>query len=183
MANRDTTDLGLPQPYKLPEEFAHITIGETYDTVDTAVSGVSEYFEQADAALIADLLRAGITPAQIEAAVNEGEVKATPWPQWGRYTDFFWTEDDEATNRLEAWADWATTFCYGQDEHEPPGGNVLTVGREIGSQQIALAGLVVAREQKKVWELPAELASPEGQPLYVPTGSFSERMFKIILNM
>ena len=168
------------QPYRLPYQFSSMTTHHLYGITEPAVNETCKtYFAKYGFAFIADLLARGLDGQDIETAVNTGEVLAAHWPEKEPNTDFFWVESEEAKTVLSDLADQAVRFCYGQNEQQPIGGNFLTVGAEIGSQQLALAGVIYAREQGRLREI-AELDNGSG-PLYTVRGSFSAKMFDVLI--
>lgn len=166
--------------YRLPERFASMTIHHLYGISEQKPDEtVDSYFAHNGFALIADLLASGLSKEDIENAVNSGRVKVAHWPKKEPQTDLFWAEDEETIVKLTELADRVVELCYGQDEHQPVGGDFASVGAELGSQQLALAGLIYAREQGKLREF-AEFDNGAG-PVYVVRDSFSGRMFEQIL--
>ena len=75
------------------------------------------------------------------------------WPNKNPKTDFYWARDEKFLKKLEELAEKATKFCYGKNMNEPIGGDFISVGVEMGSQQYALAGLIYARELGKIKEI------------------------------
>lgn len=177
MAKPDTNET-----YKVPEAYSSMTIHHLYglSVADTELT-TRQYLESRHFALLADLSSSGIESDDIEEAVNSGEVLATHWPEKVPKTDFFWVEDEESIKELDRLATLAVQYCYGLDEHQPVGGNFMTVGAEIGSQQLALTGLIYAREKGKLREI-SELSDETAGtgPLYVVKDSFSARMFEMV---
>jgi|SRR3989344_3817736 len=174
-----TTPEELREPYRLPDEFTSMTIHHLYGISEQAEGEtIDGYFAKNGFALIADLLEAGLSREEIEAAVNSGKILVGHWPKKEPKSDFFWVEDEPIKAKLAELADRAVELCYG-DEHQPVGGNFASVGAEIGSQQLAIAGLIYAREQGTLREIP-EMDNGAG-PLYVVRDSFSGRMFEQVL--
>jgi hypothetical protein len=160
--------------YEFPERFADMTMHLGFlDNKEYA--SVDDYLAEQNYALAADLASKGFTAEQIESAVNAGRVAVAMWPRVEPKTHFFWAETDKAKEALKELAARTVELCYGQDEQAPVGGNFISVGAEIGSQQVALAGLIYAREQGKLREI-AEMDEGAG-PLYVVRDSFAGRMF------
>lgn len=166
-------------PYKVPEQFSSMTIHLGLFDEPSKFPSVDAYFDEKDFALAADLAVSGFEGEQIEEAVNGGRVAVAHWPEVQPKTDFFWSMSEKAREALTGLAAQAAELCYGQDEQAPAGGNFMTVGAEMGSQQMALAGLIYARAQGTLREI-VELDNGAG-PLYVVRDSFSGKMFEKIL--
>lgn len=170
----------LREPYKLPERFASMTIHHLYG-ISEAVNGetVDGYMAKHGFALIADLLASGLSKEDIEGAVNSGSLSVAHWPAREPQTDFFWAEDEETKVKLTDLADKAVELCFGQDEYQPVGGTFVSVGAELGSQQLAIAALIYGREQGRLREFP-EFDNGAG-PVYVVRDSYSGRMFEQLM--
>jgi len=166
-----------PRSYVFPEEIATMTTrmgdGEAFDSAQ-------DYLAKHHFALAADFAITGLRREDIQTAVREEQIKAAPWPLKERVTDFFWGIDDPSVEKLEGLATKAIAACYGQDEQQPIGGNVMSVGGEMGSQQLALAGLVYAREHGDLREIMLPEADALGV-MYVVRDSFSGRMFEKVI--
>lgn len=175
MGKRSAKNAGTER-YKVPESFASMTIHYLIGISEPGNhDSVLDYLTNNHFALTADLLYEGFSAADIEEEVNSGRLGAAHWPEKKPVTDFYWSKDEESLRRLDELAGEAVRFCYGKAADEPVGGNFASVGAEMGSQQIALAGLVYAREKGLLREIPG-LESGAG-PLYVAKGSFSDQMF------
>lgn len=163
-----------PEPYKLPEKISNMTIHHLYG-IDKPVESetVAGFFLRHGFGLVADVLMSGAKPEDLEAAVNDGTISVAHWPEKEPITDLLWDGSEITTKRLEELADKAVELCYGQDGSQPMGGDFATVGAEIGSQQLAIVGLIYARHQGRLREIP-ELGNFAG-PKYVKRGSFSEQ--------
>ncbi len=166
-------------PYQIPESFANMTIHYLYGLTEAIEGQITDsYLTENGFALLADLMASGISKEDIEGAVNSGSVRVAHWPNREPMTDFFWKDDEASIIKLTKLADQAVQFCYGRDEHQPIGGNFATVGAEMGSQQLAIAGLIYAREQGRLREMPELSDNDAGTgPLYIVRGSFSSKMF------
>ncbi|MBS3072051.1 hypothetical protein J4408_03605 [Candidatus Pacearchaeota archaeon] len=163
--------------YKVPEKPVSMTTNHLYGISETGQqTNVREYLQTNGFGLTADLLTQGFKPADIEEAVNSGDVSVAHWPTREPKTDMYWAKDSKTLLKLGELADEAVRFCYGQNENQPIGGNFATVGTEMESQQRALVGLIYARHQGKLREIP-ELDQGAG-PLYVAKGSFSDKLFE-----
>ena len=172
----------LSTPYKIPERPANMTIHHMYGITkpregDTTV----EFLNRHHFGLLGDLLVNGVSYEDIETAVNTSEVSAANWPEREPVTTLLWNHQEETKAELEQLAEQAVQGCYG-GEHDPLGGNFATVGALIGNQQLALAGLIYARDQGKLREI-TELSDPQmgTGPLYVVRDSFSAKMFDILI--
>jgi hypothetical protein len=160
----------MPDAYKVPEKIVSATIHFLYGISEKGSKNLLEFMTEKKFALTADLLQYGFTPQQIEEAVNSSRLKVVPWPKNQRKTDFYWLNDISALAELEKLAADATKFCYGQDKsNKPIGGDLASVGAEMGSQQLAIVGLIYAREQGRVVEL--EDFDRGAGPLYVNSDS------------
>lgn len=166
--------------YKCPERPVSMTVRHMYGISEAGEQKtVLDYLNANGFALTADLMAQGFKPAEIEEAVNSGNVAAAHWPAKEPKTDLYWSKDEATLRRLDKMAEDAVRFCYGQTESQPAGGNFATVGGEMGSQQLALVGLTYAREQGKLREF-SEFDNGAG-PLYVAKGGFSDKMFSALL--
>lgn len=166
-------------PYKTPEQFSSMTIHLGLFDEPGKFPTVDAYFDEKNFALTADLAMSGFDATQIEEAVNGNRVEVAHWPEVEPKTDFYWSLSEKARDALTSLASQAVELCYGQDEQVPVGGNFMTVGVEMGSQQMALAGLIYARAQGTLREI-VELDNGTG-PLYVVRDSFSGKMFEKLL--
>lgn len=126
-------------------------------------------------AFTADLVASRFTATQIEEAVNSGLLRATSFPRTKRATDFYWLNDESAEQELQKLADEAVQYCGGIDLNDSVGGDFAGVGVQMGSQQMALAGLIYAREQGRLIEV-EELDRGTG-PLYVNSKSPLAKVF------
>lgn len=166
--------------YIFPERFALMTtrIGDGEE-----IESAQDYLANHHFALAADFAGTGLRGSDIEDAVNGGQIKAAPWPLNLRETDFFWGLSDESTEKLDTLAQQAVAACYGQTPEEPFGGNIMTVGGEMGSQQLALAGLVYARERGDLREIEPteETGGTAMNCLYIVRDSYAGRTFAQIL--
>ncbi len=173
----DTT--GEREPHRVPEAYSSITIHHMYGISEPQEGGnVDAYFQEKEFAFIADLRAQGFTSQQIEESVNAIPLHHAPWPARERATEFFWVEGEGFT-RLAELADTAVRLCFGQDEKAPMGGNFATVGAEIGSQQLAIAGLIYGREKGILREI--RLGANSAGPLYVVRDSFAGRMLETMV--
>lgn len=166
--------------YRVPESFASMTIHHLYGLTEVAGGQTTDgYLDEHYFALLADLTASGIPKEDIEESVNSRRVMVAHWPNKEPVTDLLWKNDKVAVAKLTELGSQAVRFCYGQDEHQPVGGNFSTVGAEMGSQQLAIAGLIYAREQGLLKEM-SELSDPNAStgPLYVVRDSFSGKMFE-----
>lgn len=166
-----------PSTYKVPEKFATMTTsanlsGETYESVE-------EYFSKNHYALLADLIGTRLPNESIENAVHTGIIKAAPWPLEERITDLLWSKEQESTTKLDQLAARAIEACYGKTAQEPIAGNIMSVGAEMDSQQLALVGLVYARARGDLREItpPEDSDADLMQTMYVVRDSVSGRMF------
>lgn len=165
----------------MPEKFVAMTIHHLHGlSAPLANPSADQFFREYGFGLTADLLGFRVPPEEVEDVVNSGEVSVAQWPKKEALTDFYWQSEGPHIERLEELAQAAVAGCYGQTESDPIGGNFATVGAEMGSQQMALAGLIYAREQGQLHEI-TELGQPGSGPLYVAKGSFSEKMFQTVL--
>lgn len=165
--------------YHFPEQFASMTIQLHLASEATAYPDADTYLADKSYALAADFVAAGLTGPQVEEAVNEERIRAAAWPLSEAVTHFFWAETEKARETLGTLAAQAVEFCYGRDEAGPIGGNFASVGASMGSQQLALAGLIYAREQGTLREI-GGLESPAG-PLYIVRNSFSGQIFETLI--
>lgn len=166
--------------YTVPDKFANMTINRSALVEPADYTTTREYFHDFNYALMADLMLSGLSGEQIERAVSSGEVNVAHWPDIERpTTDFFWPETETAKEALASLADIAVDLCFGCTADEPIGGNFVTVGAQMGSQQLALSGLIYARVQNRVREV-NEVSGPAG-PLYIARGTFSEKMFEVMI--
>ena len=173
--------------YHFPKQVTSMTIHEglaRYELTEKPSSSMGDlcekYLQERGYALAADLLSIGCKPRDIERAVNAGKIHVTGWPQKETLTHFYWDLASLCLPELESLAQEAKKFCYGRTAEEPIGGNFITVGGEMGSQQRALAGLIYAREHGLVKEY-GEFGSPDTGPFYITVGSFSEKLFTLIM--
>lgn len=163
--------------YKVPQKFASMTVNHFYGLSETGKhADVMAYLKEYGFALTADLIVQGFKASDIEEAVNSGEVRAAHWPAAKPASDMYWAQDEKTLKRLEELADEAVRFCYGNDPDQPFGGDFASVGAEMGNQQTALVGLIYAREQGRLIEIP-EFDRGAG-PLYIVKGNLFERMLK-----
>lgn len=164
---------GETDPYSLVEPFSSLKIKFAFNA-NTAVregESVPDWFDRNHYALIADLV--GFKKEEIEEAVNEGGINAVPWPRKERKTDFLWAEDEKSTEELTAMANRAVDLCNARSTAGITGaGDVFSIAPGMGDQQLALAGLIYARELDLLREIP-EIDTPIG-PLYVVRGSEAE---------
>ena len=141
------------QPYKVPAEFASVTIHFLYYGLSEKghYPSVKEYFREKQYALTADLIKEGFTPEQIEKAVDSGVVRVAPVFK-KRVTDFYWTK--EAEKSLNKMAELAAKNCGGDgtDFNVPAFGDIASLGGIFESQQIALAALAYAAHKNLVAE-------------------------------
>lgn len=165
-------------PYKVPEEFSSMTIHHLYGISGRNHLPLMSWFARYHFALLADLKMSEFGNQEIEEAVGKDQLKVADWPKEKTLTNFFWVELGGADDELRQLGDKAVELCFGQDENQPVGGDFASVGAALGSQQLALAGLIYAREKGHLREI--DLDGPVG-PLYVPRGSYSDKMFSILL--
>jgi|GEM_PF-7131192 hypothetical protein len=164
------------EPYKFPEDVNSMTIHLGILEGPKEYPDVDAYFAEKKFALAADLLGSGLNPEQIEAAVNAGRVIAAHWPAREPKTDFFWGNNLDAIGPLTGLAFQAVSACYGQDKDAPIGGDFISVGAEMGSQQLAIAALIYAREQGTLREVPE--FDRGGGPFYIVRDSFAGHMLE-----
>ncbi len=158
-------------PYKFPERIMPIFLNGLMS--DRQFRSPAEYMLEYECALAGDFVTNGFLPEEVEAAVVRNGINVAGFPAENSVTDLFWVEG-ESLVRIKELATRAVESCYG-DELNSVGGTLWTVGFEMGDQQSALAGLVYAREQGILREIP-ELADGMS-PLYVVRDSFSGGMF------
>lgn len=146
-------EAGQPkEPYRLPEKFASATIHFLYGFSNPSHPASAEaYLADKKYALTADLVAEGLTPEQIEAAVNSGRVKVAPVFK-NRISDLYWIP--EAEGGLEELAAKARENCGGDGTNpdSPVFGDVLSLGAELDSQQIALAAIAYAANRELIVE-------------------------------
>jgi hypothetical protein len=170
----------MAEGYRLPEEISDMTVHFMYGlSGKTGHTSVEDYLAESKFALAADLLAEGFKPSDIEAAVNSGSIGYANWPAKEPKTALYWNKGADTTSELEGMASQACALCYGRTQYEPVGGNFASVGAEMGSQQLALAALIYAREKGLVREI-AELDNGCG-PMYIARGTFSDRMFSMFM--
>jgi hypothetical protein len=169
-----------PEPYEVPKQFNNMTVHHAYgiDEIDPHMT-FPDWLTEYRFGFLADLKVHRFSNKVIEETVNADLVKAAPWPEKQRSTDFFWIELEGAHGRLQELADLAVELCFGQNAEAPVGGNFASVGSVVGNQQLAIAGLIYAREQGRLREIP-ELGEAAG-PLYVVRDSFSGKLFEALL--
>ncbi len=170
----------MSDTYEVPEKFVSATIHFLYGLSERETRSLVGYMREKKFALTADLMASGFSPTQIEEAVNSGLLKAVPWPRNQRKTDFYWLNDRSAEQELQRLADEAVKYCSGEDPtnpqgSDPIGGDFASVGAKIGSQQLALPGLIYAREQGRLVEF-EELDRGAG-PIYMSSQSPLARIF------
>jgi len=159
--------------YKVPERVVSMTIHHLYGlSKPHEKENVREYLKEYGFALTADLIAQGFKASEIEEAVNSGDINVTHWPEKNPQTDFYWNKDKESLRKLEKLSKKTVEIC-----EIPIGGDFASVGAEIGSQQMALAGLIYAREQGKLRE--TEMSRGDG-PIYFVKGGPSEELFSIL---
>lgn len=166
------------QAYKVPEKFSSMTIHHLYGITGRNHLPLMSWFARYRFALLADLKMSEFSNQEIETAVSQDQLKVANWPKEKPLTNFFWIELDGADDQLQGLGNKAVELCFGQTENQPVGGDFASVGATIGSQQLAIAGLIYAREHGKLREI--NLDGPAG-PLYVARGSYSDKMFSILL--
>lgn len=167
--------------YKLPEKIADMTVHHLYGLSKTGkYKTIDDYLKHYGYALAADLLLQGFKPSELEELVNSEKIGATNWPEQNSVTSLFWYKNEKTLRKLDELAAQVVQYCYGQDASQPIGGNFISIGAEIGNQQLALVGLIYARYQGKLREIP-ELDNGGG-PLYIVKGSFSDLMFGILFS-
>jgi len=159
----------LREPYQLPEYFVSMTIHHLYG-IGEAVSDetVDGYMAKHGYTLMTDLLVSGLSKEDIESCGKLRYPSVAHWPAKEPQTDFFWSENEETKTKLTELADKAVGLCFGQDEHQPVGGTFASVCGELGSQQLAIVGLIYGREQGRLQEFP-EFDNGAG-PVYVVRG-------------
>ncbi len=161
---RDLEEFERPPYYTLPEKISSMTLHHIYGT-DREYMDLNDYMEKYEYVLLYDLIAQRYNPDEIVSAVTSGELKAAPWPKQKRHTDLIWHLSIEAVNNLRFLAEEAVEYCYGMKADEPIGGDIMSVGAEMGSQQRALVGLIYAREQGQLIEL--EDFDRGAGPLYI----------------
>ena len=145
---------------------------------------VREFFSKNGFALTQDLLNHGFKPADIEEAVNSGQIGVAHWPEEHPRTDVYWEKEPENLRMLDEMAQIAVRLCRGKTPHEFIGGNVESVGAEIGNNGVALTALVYAREQGRLYEMPESVMRqcPEfshlSAPLYIAKDGFLDQLVK-----
>lgn len=140
-------------PYKVPEKIASATIHFLYGISERGkFKSVNDYLKVNKYALTADLIQEGFKPEQIEEAVNSGSVKVAPVFN-KRISDFYWTT--EAEKELDELSVKIQYQCGGDgsDGNAPVGGgDIVSIGGLLGSQQMALAGIAYAASKGLVLE-------------------------------
>lgn len=142
----------LKQPYKVPEKIASATIHFLYGISEREkFASVDDYLAANKYALTADLIEEGFKPEQIEEAVNSGSIKVAPVFN-KRISDFYWTT--EAEKELDELSVKVQFQCggNGSDGDAPVGGDIVSIGGVLGSQQMALAGIAYAANKGLVLE-------------------------------
>lgn len=150
----ETTEKPRQTPYKLPEKFADATVHFLYGLSEPTKPGsVLGYLRLQDKkyAFIADLIAEGLTPEQIEQAVNSGDVKTAPVFN-SRVTDLFWDPEAEGVLEELAVAAQANAGGDGTDPNAPIRADVVSLGGFFESQQIALVALAFAAHRGLVIE-------------------------------
>lgn len=139
-------------PYKVPKKIASATIHFLYGISERGkFKSVNDYLKANKYALTADLIQEGFKPEQIEEAVNNGSVKVAPVFK-KRISDFYWTP--EAEKELDELSAKIQYQCGGDgsDGNAPVGGDIVSIGGLLGSQQMALAGIAYAASKGLVLE-------------------------------
>jgi|SRR3989338_6657747 len=127
------------EKYKVPETVASMTTNHLFGTSEMdQPTNVREYLQSNGFCLTTDLVGQGFKPADIEEAVNSGDIGVAHWPVIESKTDVYWAKDSETLQRLDELANEAVRLCYGQNANQPIGGTFATVGAEMGSQPRAL---------------------------------------------
>lgn len=169
------------EKYHLPESFVATAVHHRNGTTGPlAVETIETFFTGYCFALIEHLLNRGLSRVAIESAVDSKRIRLAPWPNKAPKTALCWSEDEETNAILTDFADKAVDLCYGRDEYQPIGGTLASVRAEFNDRELALVGLIYAREQGRL----RELEFPElgkGGPIYIVRDSFSGRMFEKIL--
>jgi hypothetical protein len=158
----------MTKDYALPKKYASATIHFLYGcSKPSNPSSVVAYLKEKKYATIADLIGEGLAKDQIEAEVRDGEIKVAPVFQ-KRITDLFWLPESES--ELEKLAKQTQVLCGGDgtDGNAPAMGDVVSVGAELGSQQIALVALAYAAHKGYVKETQIDRGIGVG-PCFVST--------------
>jgi len=155
--------------YELPEKCANMTVHFLYGTAPSNPDSVIAYLKEKKYALIADLVNEGLTKEKIEQAVREDKVKVAPVSS-KRMSDLFWLPEYES--ELEEMAKKAQKLCGGdcKDGNAPIGGDVLSLGADFDSQQLALVALTYAAHKGYVKETEIDRGAGVG-PLFVSSES------------
>lgn len=146
------TEDSLKLPYKVPEKIVSATIHFLYGISERGkFKSVNDYLVANKYALTADLIQEGFTPEQIEEAVNNNSVRVAPVFD-KRISDFYWTP--EAEKELDELSVKVKYQCGGDgsDGNAPAMGDIVSIGRILGSQQMALAGIAYAASKGLVLE-------------------------------
>lgn len=139
-------------PYKVPEKVVSATIHFLYGISERGkFKSVNDYLRANKYALTADLIQEGFKPEQIEEAVNSGSVKVAPVFN-KRISDLYWTAEVE--KELDELSVKVQNQCGGDgsDGNAPVGGDIVSIGGLLGSQQMALAGIAYAASRGLVLE-------------------------------
>ena len=157
--------------YQVPEEFATATVHFLYGGVSkpSQPKSVEVYLKGKKFALLADLIKEGLSKEQIEAAVREGKVNVAPVFS-KRTTDLFWIP--EAESELEKLARQTQELCGGDGTNpsSPVAGDIVSVGGALGSQQLALVALAYAAHKGLVKETRMDRGLGVG-PLFMSSSS------------
>ncbi len=154
--------------YTVPEKFASATVHFTYRLAKPSQpESVEAYLKEKKFALLADLRAEGLSKEQIEAAVRSGSVKVAPVFS-KRITDLFWLQESES--ELEKLAQQAQELCGGdgKNPNAPIGGDIVSVGGELESQQLALVALAYAAHKGLVKETGVDRGLGVG-PIFLST--------------
>lgn len=158
------------KPYKMPEKIAYATIHYLYGfSTPSHPESVEAYLREKKYALAADLLVEGLSPEQIEEAVNSGQVRVAPVFN-SRTTDLYWLPEAEGGLEELAAAAQANSGGNGSDPNAPAFGDVVSIGGVLESQQLALAALAYGAHRGLVLETTIDRGIGVG-PLFISKDS------------
>lgn len=96
---------------------------------------------------------------QVEELLQEtwGGMVALRWPEVSPVTTFYYVRRLQETQELERWANRAVDFYHGVTPGFPVIANVATYAAHVGHTGRAIAGLIMARQSRRL----AEVAIPD----------------------